>query len=71
MSIDVGIWRTKGNPFHKPPLPPRLIEWAIKQTNSMTQASMIIGCSYPTFRTDEPPLSFTKHRSMCEPKRSC
>ena len=64
MNIDVGIWRTKGYPFHKPPLPPRLIESAIKQTKSMTQASMIIGCSYPTFR------KWAKYFDLWKPNQS-
>ncbi len=38
--MNIGIWRTKSNPFQKPPLPKWLIEWSIKQTPSMTQASM-------------------------------
>ena len=48
--MNIGIWRTKSNPFQKPPLPKWLIEWSIKQTLSMTQASKLIGCSYGCFR---------------------
>tara|TARA_B100000686_G_C16113700_1_gene629155 strand:+ start:229 stop:519 length:291 start_codon:yes stop_codon:yes gene_type:complete len=38
------------NPFQKPPLKKNEIEWAINQTKSMTQASLLLHCSYNTFK---------------------
>ena len=38
------------NPFHKKPLTISEIKWAINQTKSMTQASLLLHCSYNTFK---------------------
>jgi len=38
------------NPFHSKPIPYGRIKWAIEQSNSLTKASEIVGCSYTTFK---------------------
>ena len=38
------------NPFQKKPLSINEIKWSINQTLSMTQASLLLHCSYNTFK---------------------
>ena len=38
------------NPFQKKPLSINEIKWAVNQTLSMTQASLLLHCSYNTFK---------------------
>jgi len=52
------------NPFHKKPLTISEIKWAINQTKSMTQASLLLHCSYNTFK------KYCKRYGIWEPNQS-
>ena len=44
------MWAKGTNPFQQPPIPKGIIEQAILNSNSMTSACEIVGCSYNTFK---------------------
>ena len=52
------------NPFNKKPLSINEIKWAIGQTKSMTQASLLLHCSYNTFK------KYAKLYDLWEPNQS-
>jgi hypothetical protein len=52
------------NPFQKKPLTINEIKWAINQTKSMTQASLLLHCSYNTFK------KYAKIYDLWEPNQS-
>ena len=51
------------NPFQKKPLSITEIRWAIDQTLSMTQASLLLHCSYNTFK------KYAKRYGLWEPNQ--
>ena len=44
------MYQSSTNPFLAKPIPKGIIEQAIKNSNSMTSAVQLVGCSYNTFR---------------------
>ncbi len=44
------MYSKSNNPFQQPPLPKGLIKQAIENSNSMTKACELVGCSYNTFK---------------------
>ena len=44
------MYQKSSNPFQQKPIPKGIIESAILQSKSMMSASVIVGCSYNTFK---------------------
>ena len=44
------MYKRNANPFQQPPLRKGIIEQAIQNSNSMTSACSLVGCSYNTFK---------------------
>ena len=44
------MYKRNANPFQQPPLSKGIIEQAILNSNSMTSACSLVGCSYNTFK---------------------